>query len=373
MADRRPGTITLFLGGDVMTGRGIDQVLPHPVDPRIHEPYVKSAMEYVELAERANGPIPRPVDFAYVWGDALEVLDRARPDARIVNLETSVTTSDDYFPKGINYRMNPRNVPCLNAAGIDCCGLANNHVLDWGPGGLAETLETLAEAGIETAGAGGAVERAQAPAILEVAGKGRVIVFSFGASSSGIPRQWAAREDRPGVDLLDDLSPTTVAAIGQRVRAVKRPGDIVVASIHWGGNWGYPIPRDHVRFGHGLVEEAGIDVVHGHSSHHALGIEIHRGKPILYGCGDLLNDYEGIGGQEEFRDDLPLIYLPSFEVSSGELAGFQAVPLRIANFRLNRASRDEARWLRDVLAREGERFGTRVELNPDDTLTLAKG
>ncbi len=128
--------ITLFLCGDVMTGRGIDQVLPNPSDPRLCEPYVTSAVGYVELAEMANGPIPKPVDFSYVWGDALEELRDLRPDVRIINLETSVTKSEDCVPKGINYRMNPENIACLTVAEIDCCVLANNHIRDWGDSGL---------------------------------------------------------------------------------------------------------------------------------------------------------------------------------------------------------------------------------------------
>ena len=64
-------SIRLFLCGDVMTGRGIDQVLPHPNDPRLHEPYIGEARCYVELAESVNGAIPRPVEFDYIWGDAL--------------------------------------------------------------------------------------------------------------------------------------------------------------------------------------------------------------------------------------------------------------------------------------------------------------
>ncbi|MBU1394726.1 MAG: CapA family protein, partial [Gammaproteobacteria bacterium] len=144
-----PG-MTLFLCGDVMTGRGIDQVLPHPGDPVLHEGYVTSAPDYVALAERVNGPIPRPAEFAYVWGDALAEWARIAPDLRIVNLETAVTTRDDWQRgKGIHYRMHPANVPCLTAAGIDCCVLANNHVLDWGYAGLAETLETLRRAGLQ--------------------------------------------------------------------------------------------------------------------------------------------------------------------------------------------------------------------------------
>src|SRR4051794_25174100 len=136
-SDKRPvqTTVKVYLSGDVMTGRGIDQILPHPCDPRIHESIVNSAEEYVWLAERANGPIPRPVNFEYVWGAALEELKRARPDVYIVNLETSITRRDDYLPKGINYRMSPENAGCLSAADIDCCVLANNHILDWGHAG----------------------------------------------------------------------------------------------------------------------------------------------------------------------------------------------------------------------------------------------
>jgi poly-gamma-glutamate synthesis protein (capsule biosynthesis protein) len=136
--------ITLFLGGDVMTGRGIDQILPHPSEPFIPEPYVNDAREYVKLAERANGSIPTPVSFTYIWGDALEEWERVAPDVKLINLETSITKSNDYWwGKGINYRMNPDNIPCLRAAKIDCCSLANNHVLDWGYSGLVETIATL--------------------------------------------------------------------------------------------------------------------------------------------------------------------------------------------------------------------------------------
>jgi len=183
-ANRR--RITIALSGDVMTGRGIDQVLPRPCDPRLHESHVASARDYVALAERASGPIPRPVDLAYVWGEAPAARRRLKADAWIVNLETAVTRSEDPAPKGINYRMSPENAACLSAAGIDCCTLANNHVLDWGMAGLLETLETLPALGLKTAGAGRTAADAAAPAILELAA-GRVLVFAFGAPSSGIP------------------------------------------------------------------------------------------------------------------------------------------------------------------------------------------
>lgn len=362
--------ITLFLCGDVMTGRGIDQVLPHPGDPRLHESYVKDARGYVELAEAANGPMPRPAGFAWIWGDALAELERAAPELRLINLETAVTSSDVWEKKGINYRMHPDNLPCLTAAGIDGCVLANNHVLDWGEAGLAETLATLERAGIRSTGAGRNLAEAKAPAVLAVPGKGRVLVFSFGAASSGISASWAATADRPGVNLLPDLSEGTARRVGEEVRRVRRPGDIVVASLHWGGNWGYEIPREQTEFAHRLIDEGGIDVVHGHSSHHVKGLEVYRDRPILYGCGDFLNDYEGISGNEAYRDDLTLMYFVGMDPETGRLVRLRMVPMQIRNFRLNRASEADARWLAAVLNREGKRFGTRVELNEDRSLTL---
>ena len=82
--------VTLFLCGDVMTGRGIDQVLPHHCPPELYEPYVQSAVEYVRLAEQVHGRIPAPADFAYVWGDAPAERSRQAPAVRIANLETAV-------------------------------------------------------------------------------------------------------------------------------------------------------------------------------------------------------------------------------------------------------------------------------------------
>ena len=150
-----PGGVVLCLTGDVMTGRGVDQILPAAGDPRLWEQYVDNARTYVELAEAASGKIPAPVDAAWPWGDALQVMDQIAPDLRIINLETSITTSDDAVPgKAVHYRMHPANVGCLTAARPDACTLANNHVLDLGVRGLEETLDALAGAGLPTAGAG---------------------------------------------------------------------------------------------------------------------------------------------------------------------------------------------------------------------------
>ena len=225
-----------------MTGRGLDQILPHPSQPQLFEPYVRSATDYVELAERASGVFKKPVAFAYIWGDALVELERVRPDVRIINLETSVTSSKDAWPgKGIHYRMNPKNIPCLTVVKPDCCVLANNHAMDWGRSGLVESLVTLHLAGLRTAGAGRNLKEAAAPARIEVANKGRVLVFAFAMESSGVAGGWAAMQERPGVNFLKDFSEHAVGVIARQVLSEKRAGDIAVFSIHWGGNWGFDV------------------------------------------------------------------------------------------------------------------------------------
>ncbi|MGD0024636.1 MAG: CapA family protein [Xanthobacteraceae bacterium] len=363
-------SLRLFLCGDVMTGRGIDQVLPHPCDPVLHESYVRSAMDYVHLAEAANGPIPRRVDPSYVWGAALDEFDRMRPDARIINLETSITRSEDYAKKGINYRMSPDNADCLKAAAVDCCVLGNNHILDWGRSGLLDTLATLQRLKIKTAGAGRNLGEASAPAVLDIAKNGRVLVFSFACVTSGTPRTWIASSEDPGVNLLTELSAAGASRVADAIARTRSSGDLVIVSVHWGPNWGYGIADEQRRFAHALVDRADVSVIHGHSSHHPKAIEVYRDRLILYGCGDFLNDYEGIEGYEEYRGDLVLMNFADIE-PAGSLAALEIVPLQIRNFQLVRPSAQDICWMQQTMDRESRKFGAGVALSPHGRLSLS--
>lgn len=356
----------LFLSGDVMTGRGIDQILAQPSDPAIHEGYLTSAEDYVALAEQASGPIPRAVAPAYVWGDALAEIERRGCDLRIVNLETAVTARGRPEPKGINYRMNPANIACLTAAGIDCCVLANNHVLDWGADGLVDTLTALERVGIAAAGAGRDADAAWRPAILAAPG-GRLLVFAVGSASAGVPAHWAAGTARPGVAWIEDADDASARRIARSIGQWRKPGDTVVVSVHWGGNWGYAIPEAHRRFALILVAEAGVDMVHGHSSHHPLALERIDGRPVLHGCGDFINDYEGISGYEDYRPELALAYVVDLGDTRGAVT---MVPFRRRRFRLERAGAQDAQWLAERLDRECRRLGARVGLDGDGSLVL---
>ena len=395
-----------------MTGRGFDQALPHPMNPVLYEPYVRDAREYVQLAEKAHGSIPRPLSFDYIWGDALKELERAevaepasggqplqsneydrsgkatrrgwttqppaaaggcppgakRVDFRIVNLETAITSAETpWIGKAVHYRMHPQNIGCLSAAHISACALANNHVLDWGYDGLSETLLSLGAAGIAHSGAGNDSDEAMQPAVLNATGKGRLLLFSFGSTTSGIPQDWKATSISPGVNLLDDLSEATAARVCDQMRAHQQPGDLIVASIHWGSNWGYEIPREQVVFAHRLIEQ-GVAIVHGHSSHHVKAIEVFKNRLILYGCGDFITDYEGISGYEAFRGDLALMHFVEVDSTNGKLIAARLVPMKMRRFRLERASAADAKWLCNLLNEMGKPFKTALRLQEDKSL-----
>ena len=100
----------IMLSGDVMLGRGIDSILPNPLPDIIKERNMTKSSGYRELAEKKCGCKIGKVNFDYIWGDLLKVDSIMEPDFRIINLETTVTQSYQFDSKGINYRMNPKNL-----------------------------------------------------------------------------------------------------------------------------------------------------------------------------------------------------------------------------------------------------------------------
>lgn len=196
-------------------------------------------------------------------------------------------------------------------------------------------------------------------------------IHAVALESSGVPREWRATRRRAGVQWLPvDPTDRDIDTLVQAIDRQRLPHAVVIVSIHWGGNWGYAIAASERRLGHALIDRGGVDLVHGHSAHHPKAIEIYRGKAIFYGCGDLLNDYEGIGGFESFRSDLGLLYFPVLDGRSGQLLSLSLVPTRMKRFRINRATHSEAEWLRSTLEREYRAVGTHVALRSGGAFEL---
>lgn len=363
-------TVRICLVGDVMLGRGVDQMLPYQVDPVLYEANVTDARFYLDLILRASGPLPenRPVD--YVWGDAKAILAETKPDLKIINLETSITSSGSPWPgKMYCLRMHPGNVEVIKSAGIDCCSLANNHVMDWGYAGLSETLNTLQSAGIKTCGAGFDQNGAESPAILNIPGTtGRVLVFAAVSPSAFLPRGWAARGSKPGVHYFDDDQPALeLPRLAWLIQRHKKPGDLVIMSLHWGGNFGFDLGEAHQEFARALIDNAQVDIVYGHSAHHIKGVEVYKGKLIAYGCADFITDFEGMSleglGSElkEFRHDLSFMYIVDIRMEDGHLEGLTLYPMCDKHIQMRRVSEDiDRRWLFDTMKRECRRFGADI-------------
>lgn len=364
-------TVTLWLAGDVMTGRGIDQIQAHAVPPVLYESWVHDARDYVQQAERRHGPVQSPVAPAYIWGEALAEIDQRQPALRLVNLETSITTSEAAWPgKGIHYRMHPANISCLTAARIDGCALANNHVLDWGRAGLDQTLRTLQQAGIHSAGAGSDLQAARMPASWPLPGGARLSVFAWAGPDSGVPGAWAATPEQSGVAWLPAWDEAGALQVAAQVARQRQPGDVVVVSLHWGGNWGMEVSASHRRFAHRLIELGAADVVHGHSSHHPRPIEVYRGRLILYGCGDLINDYEGISFRERFDPSAVCLYFAHLSAETGALQQLEIVPMQLRRLQLVKPDAAACESLHALFDNAGRQLGTGITAQADGNWQL---
>lgn len=348
-ANRRTGkddVVRIFLAGDVLTGGAIDHLFATHNSDDFGKPGHKPAAQYLNESEQLHGAVQLPVAHDYIWGVALGALEAARPDFRLANLETPVTTCSTWEPKSYSFRMHPDNIGCLTALGLDCVSLANNHCLDFGIDGMIETCATLRNAGIGYCGAGMNLAEAAGPHVQELPGGKRILVFSWGFRDShiGFPH-WAAGAGTPGINYVETVNEDAARQMAEVINAHRRPDDIVIASLHWGPNWVRRITAEHRMLSRFLIDNAGVDLIHGHSAHHVLPVESHRGKMILYGCGDLIDDFEGEANCRALKGHLGALYFVDIDARTHWTTGFTALPVERRRFRLEVPSRDDAAWL----------------------------
>ncbi|QLH79085.1 CapA family protein [Halosimplex rubrum] len=332
---RTPATVRgdadAWLGfvGDAMLGRSVDE---------------RWAGSESESAAR---------DPAGVWGSTLPALRGL--DGLFLNLECSVSTRGERTPnRGYYFRADPAwTLPALDAAGASFAALANNHLLDFGPTALADTVAHLERAGIATAGAGRDRAAAFEPTVASAGGLDVGVIALTDQS-----RSYRAGPDSAGTAWIR-LDPERSGA-GNRVDSAleavyRRDPDLVVASLHWGPNWEVRPSAAQRRFARWLVDR-GVDVVHGHSAHVPQGIEVYRGRPICYDLGDYVDDYvvkEDLHNDRSVRVELA--------VEDGRLDRLRVVPVEIADERVREATGDVAAWVRERVRTLSAEFGTTVE------------
>jgi poly-gamma-glutamate capsule biosynthesis protein CapA/YwtB (metallophosphatase superfamily) len=297
----------------------------------------------------------------YPWGDTLPILQGA--DWRFCNLECVISGRGEpwsAYPKPFHFRSAPKNVAVLSAARIDAVSLANNHVLDYGYDALEEMLEILDRAGILHAGAGRDFAEAARLATAVVGG----VKLGLLAFTDNEP-DWEATAGRAGVFYVPiDLRDPRAARLLKIVRDHAAAVDLLIVSAHWGPNWGYEPPREHVAFAHALVE-AGAGVVFGHSSHVFRGIEFHRNRPIIYGAGNFVDDY---AVDEIERNDQSFIY--ELETENATPRGLRLHPTVICHLQTRRANRPEGRRIAARMCQLCRALHTPATLSEEGTLAV---
>jgi len=317
-----PATLRLALVGDVMLGRGVDRTVAtiEPPDPLLP------------------------------WGELLPELRGA--DLTIGNLECCISERGEPWDPGFkpfHFRAGPWAAASLADAGFDFVALANNHALDFGPVALEDTLSYLEHHGVVYAGAGPDLAAACRPARFETRGW-RISILA----AADHPDDFAASPTTPGTRVIrpDPADPGGAELLHDVARERASGYDLVVVSIHWGPNMNrFPMPG-FPAFAHALVD-AGAGLVHGHSAHLFQGVELYRGRPILYDTGDFVDDY---AVDETERNDLGFLFRVDFRPDAR--VGVELVPTRIERCAVRHADPDERAWLFDRMRRLSREFGT---------------
>ena len=313
-------TTRIGLTGDVMLGRNVDR------------------------RQRSRSPDA-------VWGDLREQL--AALDGLFVNLECALSTRGERWTRTyrpFHFRADPSwATAALEAAGVRFAALANNHLLDFGETALLDPLDALDDAGIAHAGAGPDRAAARAPAVVDVSGT-RVAVVSF---TDNTP-EYAASEDSPGVAYcrLDPDEPADRAVVERSLdRAREHDPDLLVASLHWGPNMEFEPSEARREFGRWLAGR--VDLVHGHSAHVFQGIEVVDGTPILYDCGDFVDDY---AVDDDLRNDRGFLFEAT--IDEREIEHLWLHPVEISDCAVHEASSGVAEWCRERMRERSAPFGT---------------
>lgn len=181
--------------------------------------------------------------------------------------------------KQFTFRLPPDKIHILQEMGVDIVTMANNHILDFGPDGITDSLKALDEAGILHVGAGEDIEQAKRMEIIETCG--RRIGF-IGVSRVYMAESWAAGVGHPGVFSAYDPSPSL-----QAVREAKEKVDYLVVYIHWGVERETE-PKEYQKVMGRQYIDAGADVVIGSHPHVLQPIETYKEKPIVYSLGNFV-------------------------------------------------------------------------------------
>ena len=297
--------------------------------------------------------IERPPE--YPWGNVLPIL-RSEADVCLCNMECVISDKGEPWsatPKEFHFRSDAKNVRVLSTAGVNAASLANNHSLDYGYEAAEDMLEILDNAGIRHSGLGRSLGEAESLASFKIQNKR----IGFIAFTDNEP-EWEATTEHMGIFFVPTrLKDKRAECLLNLVKHGKEMVDLLIVSAHWGPNWGYDPPQEHIPFAHALIE-AGADIVFGHSGHVFKGIEVYRHRPILYCAGDFIDDY-AIDPIE--RNDESFLFLLHCEDDSVDR--IKLYPTKIEMFQANLARQSEMQSIGGKMRLLCEKLGTELTFN----------
>ncbi len=227
--------------------------------------------DYLPAASAA--PVIRRKGYSYTFGGVRDMLQES--DIIFLNLETPLSDRGrPYEEKKYVFRADPEAAQAMRSAGVRVVSLANNHIMDYGPDALDDTLKSLRSAGIAHVGAGRTRSEASMPAAFRI----RNINTTFLAFSNTFPREFWAGKESPGAFFGSDWT------VKRAVKAASGTGPLIV-SFHWGEELARQ-PKEYQIYLARLAIDSGADLVVGHHPHVPQPIEIYRGRPILYSLGN---------------------------------------------------------------------------------------
>lgn len=327
-----PGSLQLLLGGDVMLARAAGAA----------------------IAE--HGPDHSLGALAGVTANA---------DLFLVNLECALTARSEHHsgpPKAYYFLADPAAGDVLTAGNVDFVSLANNHSLDAGDAGLADTLAELQKRGIAYAGAGADLDAASELRVLQCEGV-QVGVLSL----CDHQEDFAASDRRAGIHYLDLRDSGVRRHLIDRVRAEASRLDHLIVSLHWLPNWVASVPVSYRALADELIG-AGARVLWGHSPHHILGTEWWPTGVTLYSTGDLVDDY---AVNPTFRNDCQCLYV--LDLVPGAVERVRAYPLTLGIGRALPADEQARRWIEARLRAACQPLGSVVAAGADHHFEIRAG
>ncbi len=263
--------------------------------------------------------------YKYPPGNTIKILKKA--DLVIANLECCIAENGfpwQKTPKVFFFRADPIAIETLKYGNIGYVSLANNHTLDFQEPALLETLERLDKSNINYAGAGKNLNEAERIALINK-NNYKIAILSY----SDHPYEFKATKHNPGINFIDLARDFNKVKI--KIKKARKKADLVIFSIHWGPNMQQYPSQEFIDFAHKIID-LGVDIYHGHSAHIFQGIQIYKGKLIMYDCGGFVDDYY-VGPQE--KNDQQLIFF--IILQNKKIKEIKLYPLLIDNCQVNLA------------------------------------